>query len=104
MNSQHNRDAEKGRWERNKCFNWEDSSEEEVSVIKGANYLDFKVDATNEGEKHPPLFIPTYFCHPLPAVCVRLPDKGHFQGVFGVLLETAGTGTRVRLSTLPSPC
>ncbi len=33
-------------------------------------------------------------------VCVCVPDKGHYQGVFGVLLETAGTGTHVHNSAL----
>ena len=31
-------------------------------------------------------------------MCVS--DKGHHQGVFGVLLETAGTGTHVHDSAL----
>lgn len=54
-------------------------------------------------KKGPPPLLSLHTSAILSQLCMGLPDKGHYQGVFGVLLETAGPGTHV-YDTLSSPC
>lgn len=84
MNSEHKRSTKKRSRERKKE---EESCEEE-------DVWDEQVKATmKSGEPKPSCLrlIPQTELLPSSPSCVCLPDKGHYQGVFRVSLETAGS-------------
>lgn len=88
--------------ERHKSFNQQDSFEEELfGINRQINWIQDR--SNNEAERKKTtllLFSSLHTSAILSQLCVGLPDKGHYQGVFGVLLETAGTETHVHDSAL----